>query len=106
MENLSHHLQNNRTFLQALTELDTKHRKHLLQNAKRSPILAIAEILYNILKGHVEIDDSTYQLLLKNKCNIRKVIQKQSWKQRKKLIEKSSGVIVKILKYMIPHIYK
>lgn len=106
MENLSQHLQKNKIFLHALTSLNTKHRKHLLQNAVRSSILAITEILYNILKGNVEIDDLTYQLLLKNKCNIRKVIQKQSWQQRKKHIEKASGVIVKILKYMIPHIYE
>lgn len=105
MENLSSQLENNKVFLQALTKLNRKQKKHLINHADRSQILAITEILFNILKGHVELNELIYSILLKHKKIIRQIIEKQPWKNRKALLQKSLGVIIKITEFMIPLIF-
>ena len=106
MEDLSKHLTRNKAFLHALTEINKKQIKHLIDHADRSQIQSIVEILFNILKGNVEINETIFSILLKNKSKLRKIIEKQAWVKRKLLLNKTHSIIVKILKLILPKIFE
>ncbi len=105
MADTSELLKKNKAFLLAFTNFKRNQRKDLLKHASRTQVLSVVEIIVNILNANISIPDVVYRLMEKYKSVFRKLIEKQSWKKRKAILEKITEVVVKIFKRILHEIY-
>ncbi len=79
----------------------SKHKSHyktaILKKAQPQLILAICESIYNILEGKVPLNLIQKQELKKYKAILRKLVQKNKIKYKKKLLVQSGGFLPVIL---------
>ena len=74
--------------LKILSNSNTKYQKAIISKADKNLILAICDIIYNILCGNVLIDSETKNKLQKHKLFLRRVIKKSSLRTKKKYCNK------------------
>lgn len=70
-------VEKNKDFLQFLVSSGNKNRKHIIQSATRKQINSICEIVLNILKGHLPINDDLKSSLVIKKRKLREFITKR-----------------------------
>ena len=73
--------------LKILAYSKSRYQKAIINTADKNLILAICDIIFNILHGNVNIDADTKNKLQKHKLFLRRLIQKSSVKQKKKILQ-------------------
>ena len=66
-------IKRNKDFLNALSKLDVKQRKVLLEHVTRDQRRAILEIIANVVGGNFPLTKKQKQALAKHKCKLRKI---------------------------------
>lgn len=87
---------NNKNFLDLLTKSNRKKQKILVQNASNEEIKSICEIILNLLKGNLKIDQKDFNKLHKKKKILRNLVKRGSYKSKKFLIQKGGFLQVLI----------
>lgn len=81
-----------------LSVADKKRRQAILNTLTKDETLALIEIVFNILKGHLRIPAKTKTKLDRHRNILRKLITPLSWKSKKRIIiQKGSGILPLIL---------
>ena len=83
--------------LNILSHSKTKYKKAIIEKADKKLILAICDIIYNILNGNVNIDSETKNQLQKHKIFLRPLIEKASVKKKRKILQQKGGNILGIV---------
>jgi hypothetical protein len=84
--------------LKIFIEAKPKLRKSLLENGNKVLIQALCECVLNILLGNVNIDDEQKDKLRKHKNLLRNISKKgDSWKEKKKILQKGGSLILPLL---------
>ena len=84
----------NRKFLDALQQVEEKHRKKLIKGATNEQINTISEVALNILQGNIPLKEHHKKKLNKHKKSLRALASKGiSVKKRKKIINQHGGMI-------------
>ena len=84
--------------LKALASCKDKYRKAILKNGDRILIQDICECAYNLLKGNLEIDPKSLDELYKYRRILRKLCEKSTLKQKRKILVQKGG----FLRYILP----
>jgi len=85
-------IQSHKELIQVLANSKPRYRKAILKAADKKLVLTICDIIYNLLQGNVKLSESETFKLRSNKKFLRKIIQKSSFKDKKRIIEqKGSG---------------
>lgn len=87
----------NKNFLQLLCSSNKKQKKVLIENASSDQIKSICEIIINLLRGNIKLDEHDLEKLRKKKKSFREIVKKGSIKRRKYLIQKGG-----FIQYLIP----
>ena len=90
-------INNQADILKTLANSHTKYQQAIISKADKNLVLAICDIIYNILYGNVKIDSETKNKLQKHKLFIRRVIKKSSLKKKKKILQQKGGNILSIV---------
>jgi hypothetical protein len=90
-----------KNLLKELAKPKSPYKKLILQKADSKLIQAICESVYNILDGNVPLSSKNKQDLFKYKNLLRKLVQKSSLKDKKKLLVQSGGALPAILPLVI-----
>ena len=93
------HALKTKEFLTVLSNSKTKRRRDtLIDIATKSEILAILEIVLNLLQGHIRIPPKQLAKLKHHQNHLRQIIRKgQSLKKRKNLLKQKGGILSAIL---------
>ena len=84
----------NKRFLDAVQQVEEKHRKKLIKNATPEQINTISEVALNILQGNIPLKEHHKKKLNKHKKSLRALASKGvSVKNRKKIINQHGGMI-------------
>ena len=84
----------NRKFLDALQQVEEKHRKKLIKGATNEQINTISEVALNILQGNIPLKEHHKKKLNKHKKSLRGLASKGvSVKKRKKILNQHGGMI-------------
>ena len=84
----------NKNFLDALQQVEEKHRKKLIKGATTEQINTISEVALNILQGNVPLKEHHKKKLNKHKKSLRALASKGvSVQKRKKIINQHGGMI-------------
>ena len=84
----------NKHFLDALQQVEEKHRKKLIKGATTEQINTISEVALNILQGNVPLKSHHKKKLNKHKKSLRALASKGvSVQKRKKIINQHGGMI-------------
>ena len=84
----------NKKFLDALQQVEEKHRKKLIKGATTEQINTISEVALNILQGNIPLKEHHKKKLNKHKKSLRALASKGvSVKKRKKIINQHGGMI-------------
>lgn len=89
----------NQDFLRLLCSSKRNLQKQLIKNATKDQIYSICEIVVNILKGNLKIDQQQFQKFLKKRKAFRELVKKSPLKKKKILIQKGG-----FLQLLIPSI--
>ncbi len=84
--------------LMALAHCKLKIRKAILSNADRQLVDAICQCVYNMLSGNIELSPTQKTALIKYRHAMRKLVEKSSLKQKKKILVQNGG----FLQFLIP----
>ena len=95
-----------KAFIQALNELSPRQQKILLKNANREETLATAELVINILSGHIPLTSTQKRILSNYKSALRKIGDRKplSWKKRKEYIQRHFKVVTLVLHIANKHL--
>ena len=88
-------------FLLFLTECSLKQGKQLLANRTKAQLLAIREVVYNVIRGNVEVKPDQLKILKKNKNFLRQFAYKSVTSA---ILAKNAKVIITILGMVKSHI--
>jgi hypothetical protein len=83
--------------LEELSNKNSKYRITILKKADPKLILAICEVIYNILEGNVPLNRSEKEILSKDKKILRKLVEKNKITYKKKLLIQKGGFILPLL---------
>ena len=84
----------NKHFLDALQQVEEKHRKKLIKGATTEQINTISEVALNILQGNIPLKEHHKKKLNQHKKSLRGLASKGvSVKKRKKIINQHGGMI-------------
>ena len=84
----------NKHFLDALQQVEEKHRKKLIKGATTEQINTISEVALNILQGNIPLKEHHKKKLNQHKKSLRALASKGvSAKKRKKIINQHGGMI-------------
>ena len=81
--------------------LSPRQRTHLLRRATRDQVLAVSEVVKNLLEGHIVIDGHERAKLLHYKDAYRRLAQSQQrlpWAERRSLLVKHSKPLILLLR--------
>jgi hypothetical protein len=96
----SNHIKNlekNRQLLTCLCDCKKSFRNSIISEADKSLIDSICQIVYNVLHGHIQLDDEVKTKLQKYKKTLRKLVEKNSLEKKKKIIIQNGGWLQFIL---------
>ena len=79
--------------LKFLSECESKHCTHLLKNANGDLIKCICECALNVLCGNIPLDTSQKNNLQKYKHQLRSLTSRKNITQKKKIIQKGTGLL-------------
>jgi len=79
--------------LKELAKKKSLYRTTILKKADNNLISAICESIYNILEGNVPLRSDQKVLLIKYKSVLRKLVQRNKIKYKKKLLVQSGGFL-------------
>ena len=96
-KNSLNNIYNHSDLLKILAYSKDKYKKAILEKADKNLILAICDIIYNILNGNVYIDTVTKDKLKKHKFLLRKIIQKSPLSKKKKYLQQKGGNILSLI---------
>ena len=91
-------LKNQQDLLKALAHCKIKIRTAILKNADKDLVDAICQCVFNLLSGNINMSSSEKEKLVKYKISLRKLVQKSTLKQKKKILVQKGG----FLQYLIP----
>jgi hypothetical protein len=95
-------IQSHKELIQVLANSKPRYRKAILKAADKKLVMTICDIIYNLLQGNVKLSESETFKLRSNKKFLRKIIQKSSFKDKKRIIEqKGSGILGLVLPAVI-----
>ena len=83
--------------LKELAKEKSFYRISILIKAEPKLIIAICEIIYNILEGNLRLDDSQKALLFKEKNYLRKLVEKNKITFKRRLLIQKGGFILPLL---------
>lgn len=84
--------------LRALTVVDSKTRKAILQSADKPLIYALCEIALNFLSGHIPVSTANKRKLEKYKSQLRRLARKgESWQEKKRVVQRGGGFFIPLL---------
>jgi hypothetical protein len=85
--------------LKILAFSKSRYQKAIISKADKNLILAICDIIFNILYGNVNIDTETKDKLKKHKLFLRRLIKKSSVSEKRKILQQKGG---NILAFILP----
>lgn len=92
--------------MKELAKPKSKYAKFILQKADSKLIQAICESIYNILEGSLPLDNKQKTKLIKHKSTLRKLIEKSSLKDKKKLlVQRGSGFLPLLLPTVLSSLF-
>jgi hypothetical protein len=94
LENISSQLD----LLKVLAKSKTKVRQAIIINADRKLIMAICEIVFNVLENNLTLDESDLLKIKRYRFTLRKLIKKTDLKEKKKILVQRGG----FLQFLIP----
>lgn len=75
-----------------------KRRRVLIETADKEEILAVSEIIDNLLRGNIPLSDKQRRRLKRHKTKLRNIASKRvSVKQKKRLLNQSGGFLSAII---------
>ena len=80
--------------------LSPRQRTHLLRRATKDQVLAVSEVVKNLLEGHMDLDPSDQAKLFRYKNAYRRLAQSQDrlpWGERRTLLVKYSKPLILLL---------
>ncbi len=83
--------------LKELAREKSIYRITILKKADPKLIIAICEIIYNILEGNLPLDSKQKELLFKEKNFLRKLVEKNKITYKKRLLVQKGGFILPLL---------
>jgi len=83
--------------LKELANKKSKYRITILKKADPKLILAICEVIYNILEGNVPLNKNEKDILRKDKTILRKLVEKNKIAYKKRLLIQKGGFILPLL---------
>ena len=83
--------------LKELAKKKSCYRITILKKANPALILAICEIIYNILEGNLNLNTAEKEILFKQRNILRKLVQKNKIIYKKKILIQQGGFILPIL---------
>lgn len=83
--------------LSALHTLKPKYQKALLKSCDEDEINCICEIIHNVLKGKVPLEEKAKKKLQKYKELLRKLVRKSTKKVRKHILVQKGGSFLPII---------
>lgn len=90
-------LKTHKDLLSALHTLKPKYQKALLKSCDEEEINCICEIIHNVLKGRVPLEEKAKKKLQKHKEILRKLVRKSTKKIRKHIIVQKGGSFLPII---------
>jgi hypothetical protein len=78
-----------------------RYNKDILKNADKKLISALCEIVYNVLENNINISESDLTKLSKYKKYLRKLVQRNSIKEKRKILVQKGGFLQIILPAVI-----
>ena len=84
--------------LKSFTHCKFEIRKAILKNADKDLVDAICQCVYNLLNGNLHLSTTEKEKLTKYRHALRKLVQKSTLKQKKKILVQQGG----FLEYLIP----
>ena len=91
-------LKNNQDTLNVLSKCKVKIRKAILRNADKELIEVICHCIYNLLNGNIKLSDSEKSHLTAYKQTLRKLVERSSLENKKKILIQKGG----FLQFLIP----
>jgi ABC-type glutathione transport system ATPase component len=83
--------------LNELAKPKSRYRISILKKADPKLILAICEAIYNLLEGNIIVDSKTKELLKKDKKILRKLVEKNPFLYKKKILVQRGGFLPALL---------
>lgn len=90
-------IKKNIDYLNILSCCNTKMRKSVIANGSKELIDSICECVLNLLVGNVKFQDDLKKKLYKHKKPLRKLLQKVSLKDKKKILIQNGGFLLILL---------
>ena len=91
----------NYEYLKILAKCQKKMRNSIINGANKDLIHCLCECIYNTLKGNVELKDDDKTKLIKYKNSLRKLLVKNSLKEKKKILIQKGGFLQILLPSVI-----
>ena len=88
----------NRHLLKCLASSNNKLRKVIIQNSSKNQIEAICSCIFNTLAGNINLTEEDKKHLSKYKKILRKLSNKSSLKEKKKILVQKGG----FLQFLLP----
>ncbi|CAF1108807.1 unnamed protein product [Brachionus calyciflorus] len=98
---LNEKISQNFDYLKILAKCDKKMINSILNGANKDLIHSLCECIYNILKGNVELTERNKTQLIKHKNSLRKLLTKNSIKEKKKIPIQKGGFLQILLPSVI-----
>ena len=98
MDRAKKNLEKQVDLLSALSHCKIKIRKAILDNADKDLIDAICQCFFNLLRGNIKLSQLQKEKLSKYRHTLRRLVNKSSLKQKKKILIQNGG----FLEFLIP----
>lgn len=87
-----------RDYLSLLSKKSNKKRRNLLIDyAEKGEIIALQEIVQNLLSGNIPLNNKQKGNLKKHKSLLRKIVKKCSLRKKKSLLKQQGGFLTSLL---------
>lgn len=97
-------VKNNWSFVKLLAESGGVQRNVLIQSARREQIITLAEIAHNVLRGVFDLTEEEFDLLLKDRQQIRKfACRGVPIAEKKNVLCKNGKRLVTLLRVFVDH---
>ena len=96
----------NAYFIQFLLRATERQRKFLLKTASKDQVLAVTEIIINLIQGHFNLSSTQRTSLAKYKRGLRKVGRQGgiSWTRRRALLRQNTTGVINAIRIIHKHL--
>jgi len=88
----------NKELLLAISKCKTCMRKAIINKSDKKLVNSICEMVFNLINGNLNINNSDFQKLKKYKTSLRKLVKKSNLASKKKILVQNGG----FLQFLIP----